>query len=128
MVQQGKGALMKGHPFATRLQFALAGLREAWRRERSLRTQATIALAAVAGALILHVEWIWWAALVIVIALVLVAEVVNSSIEALADHLHPTEHPSIRIAKDMAAGAVLLATFAAIAVGVLMVVSRIPGM
>jgi undecaprenol kinase len=118
---------MKGYPFAARLQFALAGLHEAWRRERSLRTQVVLSLAAVAGATVLRVALIWWAVLVVVMALVLVAEVVNSSIEALADHLHPSEHPSIRIAKDMAAGAVLLATFAAVAVGFLIILSKFRG-
>ena len=74
----------------------------------------------------LFFEWnsYWWVALVLVIALVLIAEVVTSSFEALADHLHPAERPSIRIAKD-AAGAVLLASLAAVAVTACRVLSRL---
>jgi diacylglycerol kinase (ATP) len=82
-----------------------------------------IAAMTLAGAAVLRVELIWWAAAVLVIALVLVAELVNSSIEALADHLHPAQHPAIEIAKDIAAGAVLLASFAALAVGACLALS-----
>jgi diacylglycerol kinase (ATP) len=57
------------------------------------------------------------------VGFVLVAEMMNSSIEALADHLHPFRHPSIKIAKDMAAGAVLLASMAAAVIGALLVLS-----
>jgi diacylglycerol kinase (ATP) len=116
---------MKGYPFAQRLKHATGGLIEAWHRERSFRSQIVFAATAVTGAVVLKAQLIWWAALVIAIALVLVAEIVNSSIEALADHLHPSQHPSIKIAKDMAAGGVLLASLAAVAVGACLVLSRL---
>ena len=116
---------MKGHPFDQRLKHAGAGIVEAWHQERSFRSQTILAAVAAAGGVVLRPQLIWWAALVLVIALVLVAEMVNSSIEALADHLHPSEHPSIKIAKDMAAGAVLLASLAAVAVGACLVLSTL---
>ena len=120
-----RGESIKGHPFAQRLKHATTGLVEAWRRERSFRSQTILAAAAVTGGVVLRAELIWWAALVVVIALVLVAEMVNSSIEALADHLHPSVHPSIRTAKDMAAAAVLLASLAAVTVGACFVLSTL---
>ena len=40
------------------------------------------------------------------IGLVLVAELLNTAIEALADRLHPERHPEIRVVKDVAAAAV----------------------
>jgi undecaprenol kinase len=57
------------------------------------------------------------------ISLVLALELINSALEALIDHLHPDVAPAIKIAKDAAAGAVLLASIAAALVGVLMLVS-----
>lgn len=59
----------------------------------------------------------------VVIGLVLVAESTNSAIEALADALHPASHPFIKAAKDMAAGSVLLASGAAVVVGVCLLLS-----
>jgi diacylglycerol kinase (ATP) len=116
---------MKGHPFAQRLKHATAGLVEAWHRERSFRSQIVLAVAAVTGGVVLRPQLIWWAALVVVIALVLVIEIVNSSIEALADHLHPSEHPSIKTVKDMAASAVLVASLAAVTIGACLVLSTL---
>jgi len=51
--------------------------------------------------------------------LVLAAELLNSSIEALADHLHPEQHSAIGKVKDMAAGMVLIMSVAAVIVGIL---------
>ena len=49
--------------------------------------------------------------------LVLVAELLNSALETLADHLHPEQHPEVGAAKDIAAGAVLVASAVALVVG-----------
>ena len=54
-------------------------------------------------------------------ALVLGLELVNTALEHLADHLHPETHAEIRIAKDCAAAAVLVASAAAAVVGLLTV-------
>ena len=43
--------------------------------------------------------------------LILITELQNSSFESALDHLHPEVHESVRISKDMAAGAVLIAGF-----------------
>jgi diacylglycerol kinase (ATP) len=50
------------------------------------------------------------------IGFVLAGEIFNTAIEVLADHLHPEQHPAIRAVKDCAAGAVLVASIAALAV------------
>ena len=46
----------------------------------------------------------------------LAAEVFNTAVEGLADHLHPEQHPAIKVVKDCAAGAVLIASIAALGV------------
>jgi diacylglycerol kinase (ATP) len=51
------------------------------------------------------------------VGLVLVAEMANTAIETLADHLHPGQHPEIGVVKDVAAGAVLVASLVAVVVG-----------
>lgn len=107
---------MKNLPFARRLAFALDGLRHAWRGERSFRTQVLLGVAAVVALLILRPEPHWWALVGLAIAAVLAAELFNTAIEQLADHLHAERHPAIRVVKDCAAGAVLLASAGALAV------------
>jgi diacylglycerol kinase (ATP) len=108
---------MKGLPFLRRLGFALAGLKLAARRERSFRFHL------LAGAMVLGLLLatrpapLWWALLGLATGLVLMAELFNSALETLLDHLHPDRHPAIGAAKDLAAGAVLVASVVALVVG-----------
>ena len=106
----------KGRNHYQRLMFALAGVRHALRTERSLRLQL-LALAGVVAVLAwLRPPAIWWALAALACALVLAAELANTAIEALVDHLHPDVHPAIRVVKDCAAAAVLAAALGALAV------------
>jgi undecaprenol kinase len=114
---------MKGRPFHERLRYATDGIQELWRNEQSFRIQVLLGAGALLVAGLLRAPAIWWAILVIIIGLVLFAEAVNSTIEAIADALHPDPHPSIKAAKDMAAGGVLLASIAAIVVGLCLIFS-----
>jgi undecaprenol kinase len=113
----------KNRPFRDRLRHALAGIGEACRRERSFRTQLAAAGAALAFLLILRPPAVWWALVALVSALVLAVELVNSALEALIDYLHPELHPEIRRVKDMAAGAVLVLSMGAVAVGALLAIA-----
>lgn len=108
---------MKGHRFTERLGFAWAGLRTAWRMEKSLRTHAWATAAVVAVLLITQAPPAWWAAMALTIAVVVATELLNTAIEALADHLHPQRHEAIKRTKDVAAAAVLVASVGALVVG-----------
>ena len=112
---------MKNDAFHKRLGHALAGIRLVWRRETTFRTHCLFAVAALAVAAALRVSQVWWAIIVLCIALVFALEALNSALEYVMDRLHPAIHEEIRCAKDAAAGAVLLASIGTAAVGVLMV-------
>lgn len=117
---------MKNRGFHARVGFALQGWRAAWRGEKSFRTQVVLAGCALATLLVLRPAPVWWALIALVSALVLALELVNSAVEAVVDRLHPEIHPSIGLAKDMLAGAVLMMSFAALAVGAAMVIETAP--
>jgi undecaprenol kinase len=119
---------MKKRPFRERLGFALEGLRTGWRLERSFRTQALLAGVAAFALIVLRPAPVWWAIVAVTCALVLALELLNSAMEAVIDLLHPGLHPSIKIAKDMLAGAVLTISIAAMVVGGAMVLDRGPGL
>lgn len=115
---------MKGQRFGKRARFALNGLRLAVRRERSLRTHLLATATVLAVLLITRPAPVWWAVLALAIGLVLVAELLNSALETLIDHLHPAHHPAIGAAKDIAAGAVLIASAMAVAAGAAFLLDR----
>ena len=110
---------MKTRSFLKRLGFAVVGLQEGWRRERSFRTQLLMGVLVVIGILLLGASTAWMAIVALAIAVVLAAELFNSALETLVDHLHPEIHAEIRVVKDMAAGAVLLVSIGASVVGLL---------
>lgn len=110
------GALMKNQPFARRLRFALAGLAGALRAEHSFRFQVVTTVGVLVALLWLRPAPVWWAVVIVTIALVLAAELINTAFEHLADHLHPEQHPRIKMVKDCAAAAVLITSLGALAV------------
>ena len=107
---------MKNQAFLYRLGFAVAGLRTAWRTESSFKAHVLAAAAVLAVLLWLQPAPLWWAIAALTVGFVVAAEVLNTAIEGLADHLHPEHHAAIKAVKDCAAGAVLVATFAALGV------------
>ncbi|MEW6028497.1 MAG: diacylglycerol kinase family protein [Chloroflexota bacterium] len=60
-----------------------------------------------------------WAVLVVTIAMVFMAEFVNTAIEAVVDLASPVHHPLAKVGKDVGAGAVLIAALAAALIGLL---------
>jgi diacylglycerol kinase len=109
-------AAMKNQGFLRRLGFALAGLKTTWRNEQSFRMHALATVAVLAVLLWFRPPPQWWAIAALTIAFVMATEIVNTALEGLADHLHPEQHPAIKAVKDCAAGAVLVASVAALGV------------
>jgi len=107
---------MKNLSFYQRLRFAVTGIAYALHAERSFRTQTVAAVGAVVALVWLRPAPVWWALVLLTNALVLAAELFNTAVEVLADHLHPEQHPRIKLMKDCAAGAVLTASVGALCV------------
>jgi len=114
---------VKNRAFQERLSFAWSGLRSAWRSEASLRTHIMMTSLLLVVLLILRPALIWWALCGVMVTLVIAAELINTALEHLADHLHPEQHPRIKIVKDCAAAAVLILSIGALWVAVIMVAS-----
>lgn len=108
----------KNRPFVARLGFALAGFAAAMRSERSLRFQVAALVFVLVVLAVLRLEPLWWALVGLTAFGVLSAELFNTALEHLADHLHPDTHPQVRLVKDIAAAAVLMAACAALAVAI----------
>jgi len=106
----------KNLSFLARFRFACRGLAAAVRSEMSMRVHVAAFALLLAVLAAFRPEPLWWALALLASAAVISAELFNTAIEHLADHLHPEIHPSIRIVKDCAAAAVLVAAAGALAV------------
>ena len=113
---------MKNQSLLRRSGFAVAGLRQAFRSERSLRLQAAALLGISILLLILRPGAAWTAVVLLASGAVITAELFNTAIEALADRVQPEPDPAIRIVKDCAAAAVLVSSLAAVAVAIALAV------
>ncbi len=95
--------------------FAWAGIIYTWNHEPNFRIELVVGILAFVTALWLKVSPL---PILLMAALVLSLEILNSAIEALVDLASPDIHPLAKIAKDAAAGAVFLASIMALLIGV----------
>lgn len=105
-------------------RYAFAGLRYVL-GEPNFRIHLGIFAIVLIAAGIVRVRPGEWLAIVLVGLAVLLMEMLNTVIESLVDLATPEYHPLARTAKDVAAGAVLLAAIAAVIVGVYIFVPRL---
>ena len=97
--------------------FAFEGIIHVLRTQRNLRIHFAIAFAVLIFALIVDVTKMELIALLISVTFVLIAEMLNTAVEAAIDIATTSFDPMAKLAKDIAAGAVLIAAINAIAVG-----------
>ncbi len=98
--------------------YALRGLGFAVKSEKNFRLEIVIAVIALAVVLFLPFSALERSLIFLSIALVLTLELANTAFERIMDILKPRVHPYARVIKDMMAGAVLLTTLTAIAIGI----------
>ena len=104
---------------------AFAGLAGLWREEHNFRIHLLAALLAIILGFVFNISRGEWLMIILAIALVMVTEALNSALEKLCDWVHEDEHPRIKKIKDYGAAAVLLASMAALAIGLLIFIPRL---
>ena len=98
---------------------AFAGWGYMLRTQRNAWIHATISTLVFLAGLWLGLNRMEWAIILLTIALVWMAEFVNTALEAVVDLASPDLHPLAKIGKDVGAAAVLIGSIAAMVVGLL---------
>lgn len=111
--------------FIESLADALRGIRLLITREPHAQFHAVVAIGVCIAGLFFQITAVEWMFVAFAIALVLAAEAFNTAIEHLSNVVQPARDERIRTIKDIAAGAVLICTFAAIAIGLLVFIPYI---
>jgi diacylglycerol kinase (ATP) len=107
--------------------YALEGVIHVLRTQRNLRIHFLAAVLVFAGAIAVGVSRLELIALVLAVAFVLVAEMLNTAIEGVIDVSTTSFDPNAKLAKDIAAGAVLIASITAVGVAFLVFQSAVGG-
>lgn len=103
--------------FIDSLNCAIDGVLYTARTQKHMRNHFIVALVVLVSALFLRVTAVEFALLAVAISFVLFAELMNTAVEAVVDMLTTEFHPGAKIAKDVAAGSVLLSVAGAVVTG-----------
>lgn len=116
----------KAPGFAGTLRNSFKGIRLALRSERNIRVHFVTALLVMVLGVTFKFSPAEFSILLIAIAIVIIAEMVNSAIEFTLDAIfHNRYSKLVGMAKDIAAGAVMVATFISISIGILLFGSKL---
>src|SRR5688572_22734538 len=118
-------SVRRGPSVIESFNFAFEGIIHVLRTQRNMRIHFAIAFAVLVAAVAVGVDRLELVALLLAIAFVLIAEMINTAIEAGIDVSTTAFDPLAKLAKDIAAGAVLIATVNAVAIGYLVFIDRI---
>lgn len=105
------------HSLVKSFSFAIAGIKTEFKKGRNFRIQIAIGALAVIAGFILKISLQDWIVLTLIIATVLILELINTAIEEIVNMVSPEIRTEAKIAKDVSAGAVLVASIAAIIIG-----------
>ena len=102
--------------FIASFRYAFRGLWYALRTQRNARVHVCIAILAILLGVVLHISAIEFAMIFVAITGVFIAEMFNTVFELCIDLASPEYHPLAKIAKDVAAGAVLLSAMLSVVI------------
>ena len=106
-------------------RFALQGIVDFFKLEHNALIHLLATVLVLAGVWYYRLTNNEVAIVLIVTGFVWGVELVNTAIERLADFIHPEQHDSIKLIKDLSAAAVLIAAFTAVAAGAFIFIPKI---
>ena len=114
---------MNVRKFIRSFRYAFAGI-IASLKEQNMRVHLLALVIVICAGVLTGLSTIEWCVIVIVCALVVGAEMVNTAIEHVVNLASPGIHPLAKAAKDIAAGAVLVFAVASVIIGVLIFIPK----
>jgi len=100
-------------------RYAFTGIWYAIRTQRNMQIHITMALLVVILGAIVSLTPVEWCIISLVVCAVISLELLNTAIEATIDRIGTDPHPLAKIAKDTAAGAVLVTAIGAVIIGII---------
>ena len=101
------------NPLNKSFGYAFEGIRTGIRKERNMKIHCLAVIAVTVAGTFLHIKPVEWCICLLLFGLILSLELVNTALEAVVDLVTKEKKPLAKIAKDTAAGAVLVSAIAA---------------
>ena len=106
-------------------KYAISGIISSFKTERNMKIHVLIMILVIIAGIVLKVSTLDWIILVIMFALVISAELFNTVIETVVDMITMEKNEKAKIAKDIAAGAVLVLAIGSVIVGLIIFIPKI---
>ena len=106
-------------------KYAFEGIFTALKAEKNMKIHFIIMILVIILGIILKISRIEWIICIILFGFVISLELINTAIENTVDLITQEKHPKAKIAKDVSAGAVLIAAITAVVVGFMIFVPKI---
>lgn len=115
----------KKQPLYKSFGYALEGIFAGIKKERNLKIHSVAMIAVIIAGMILKISATKWCICFLLFALILSLELVNTAVEAVVDLVTEEKKPLAKLAKDTAAGAVLIAAIMAVIIGLILFIPEI---
>lgn len=106
-------------------KYAFNGITALFAHEANAKIHLSVAVCVIIAGFVFNIATWEWCAVILCIGGVFMAEGFNTAIEKLCDKVSPKHDPLIKIAKDVAAGAVLLYVFGAVFCGLIIFLPKV---
>ncbi|OUQ11148.1 diacylglycerol kinase [Massilimicrobiota sp. An142] len=116
---------MHKDPFYKSLGYAISGIIQCIQKERNIKIHLVFMFLVIICGFLFRLSITEWLVCILLFGLVISLELVNTAIEAVVDLCTQEYHPLAKIAKDTAAGAVLISAIASVVIGLIIFVPKI---
>lgn len=110
--------------FINSFKYAFEGIVSSFKQERNMKIHFLAVILVVIFGLIYKISAQEWITLVILFGMVIASEMINTAIEEVVDIASPTKQKKAKLAKDIAAGAVLINAIIAVIVGLIIFIPK----
>lgn len=105
--------------------YALQGIFTALKEEQNMKIHFIIMLIVIIAGFLYHISYIEWIVCLLLFAFVISLELINTAIETTVDIASPEFNEKAKIAKDVAAGAVLVSAIISVLIGLIIFIPKI---
>ena len=120
-----KGKKFKNNNLLYSFKYAFIGIYTSLKSERNMFIHFSIMVLVIICGIIFKISFAEWITCIILFGLVISAELINTSIETTIDLCMPDIHPKAKLAKDTAAGAVLVLALVSAIIGLMIFIPKL---
>lgn len=111
--------------FVNSFKYAFGGIKETLRQEQNIKIHLFMMILVIIAGIIFRINKIEWIICIILFGLVISAELFNTAIENVVDLITKEKNINAKIAKDVAAGAVLVSAIASAVIGLIIFIPKV---